>query len=397
MPIEERRIIFSKAELYAALDRHLAGTGSGLPAGVITQVRGDVRGDLVKIDVATSEDDTAATVEFPATEVGEALIGHCVTNQIPLPRAFSKSLIITGDKVALQITNAAGGLVEKSTIWRSLRRRLIETLAMRRVSKWSLIRASVYGLAFQILVLWLLDRAWGADQWGRVTFDLDSGTWQGMAMAISALLPVPSLFVVGTWVRNAIVTRAKRRYRYSPKTLDFRFDKHHQAAPLSTALFALALMFLIVVLGGPLVVSQFEHGLQAERSTPSVALSSPTLGGAFSSSPSSQSGPLVEPRSVDNRFSAGGSSDSDSPPPTLLMQKGTVRLSGSSAVEVKFPERFSGIPNVVLVPAGISSAGVLPRVESITPTSFVIRQASGEGKRDSQTEFEWIARGPSPE
>jgi hypothetical protein len=389
MPTEERRIIFSNAELYAALDRHLAGTGSGLPVGAITRVRGDEPHDLIKIDVATSEDDTATNLEFRAVQVGEALIGHCLANQIPLPRAFSKSLIITGDKVALQITNAVGGLVEKPTIWRSLRRRLIETLAILRVRKWSLIRASVYGLAFQIVVLWLSDQAWGVQEWGRVTFDLDSGTRQGMATAISALLPGPLLFVVGTWVRNAIVKRAKRSHQYSVKTLDFRFDEHrHQTAPLSTAFFALALAFSIVVLGGPLVVSQFEQVLQTQRSTPSVVLSNPTRGGAIALSPSSQYAPPAE---SDRHTDLDASSS-----PVMLVQKGSVKLSDASPVEVTFPKPFNGLPNVTVVSMDGSSADAVAVVENVTPNSFEIRSAK-RTRTSVGTEFKWIAEGPSRE
>lgn len=399
MPIEARRITFSRAELYAALYRHLAGTDSGLPAGAITRIRGGARHDLIKIDVATSEYDTATTVELSVTQIGEALIGHCVANKIPLPRAFSKSLIITDDNVALDITNAAGGLEANATIWGSIRRRLIETLPALAVGHWSLVRASVYGLAFQIMLIWIADRAWGADQWGRITFGLDSGAWQAMAIAVSALLPGASLFVVGAWVRNSIVKRAKRSHQYFPKTLDFRFDEHHgQAAPLSTAFFALAVTFLIVVLGGPLVVSQFEQVLQVQRSMPSVTLSSPTPGGAFSlsPSPSSQSSPLAEPGSFSNGLGGGRSTDSGSAPSALLVQKGTIRLSGSSPVEVTFPKRFDGIPNVEIVKAGASSAQDSPLIENVTPTSFEIRRPGGADSGRLPMEVEWIAEGTSP-
>lgn len=399
MPTEARRITFSKAELYAALYRHLAGTDSDLPAGAITRIRGDARHDLIKLDVAISEYDTATTVEFPVTQIGEALIGHCVANKIPLPRAFSKSLIITDDNVALDITNAAIDLDVNATIWRSLSRHLVEMLAVLRGRKWSPIRASVYGLVFQIVVLWLIDLAWGADRWGRVTFELDSGTQKGLAMAISALLPGPSLFLVAAWVRNLIVKHANRPHQYSPKTLDFRFDEHHrQAAPLSTAFFALAVTFSIVVLGGPLIFSQFEQVLQAQRSTPSVALSSPRPGGTFSLplSPSSESGPLTEPNPLSNGFGADRATDSGSAPPALLVQKGTVRLLGSSPVEVTFPRRFDGIPNVNIVKAGTSSAQDSPVIENVTPTSFQIRRPVGADRGRLQMEVEWIAEGPSP-
>lgn len=398
MPTEARRITFSKAELYAALYRHLAGTDSDLPAGAITRIRGDARHDLIKLDVAISEYDTATTVEFPVTQIGEALIGHCVANKIPLPRAFSKSLIITDDNVALDITNAAVDLDANATMWRSLSRRLVEMLAVLRGRKWSLIRASVYGLVFQIVALWLIDLAWGADRWGRVTFELDSGTQKGLAMAISALLPGPLLFFVAAGARNLIVKHTNRPHQYSPNTLDFRFDeRHRQAAPLSTAFFTLAVAFSIVVVGEPLVVSQFEQVSQTQRSTPSVALSSPRSGGAFSLplSPSSESGPLTEPGSFGNGIGGDRATDSGSAPPELLVQKGTVRLLGSSPVEVTFPKRFNGIPNVDIVKVGTYSAQDSPVIDNVTPTSFQIRRPDGADRGRLQMDVEWVAQGPS--
>lgn len=400
MPTEARRITFSKAELSAALYRHLAGSDSTLPAGAITRISGDARHDLVKISVTTSEYDTATTVEFSVTQIGEALIDYCVANKIPLPKAFSKSLVITDDTVALDITNAVSGLDASATTLKSLWRRLIETLAVARGRKWSLIRAGVYGLAFQIVALWLIDLAWGADRWGRVTFELDSDTQKGLAMAISTLLPGPSLFLVTGWVRNLIVKYANRPDRYSPKTLDFRFDEHdRQAAPLSRAFFALVVTFLIVVVGGPLVVSQFEQVLQAEHSTPG-ALSGPWSGGALplslTPSPSPQSSSLAEPGSFRNGFGADRATDSRSALPELLVQKGTVKLSGSSPVEVTFPKRFDGIPNVDIVRTGISSAQDLPVVENVTSSSFEIRRPAGADRARLQIEVEWIAEGPSP-
>lgn len=400
MPTEARRITFSKAELYTALYRHLAGTDSGLPAGAITRIRSDARHDLIKLDVAISEYDTATTVEFPVTQIGEALIGHCVANKIPLPRAFSKSLIITDDNVALDITNAAVDLGMNATMWGSLSRRLVEMLAVLRGRKWSLIRASVYGLVFQIVALWLIDLAWGADRWGRVTFELDSGTQKGLAMAISALLPGPLLFLVAAGARNLIVKYGNRPHQYSPKTLDFRFDeRYRQVAPLSTAFFALAVAFLIVVVGGPLVVSRFEQVSQTQRSTPGVALSSPWLGGALrlplSPPPSSQSSSLVEPGSFSNGFGADRATDSGSASPELLVQKGMVRLSGSSPVEVTFPKRFNGIPTVDIVKVGTYSAQDSPVIENVTPTSFQIRRPDGADRGRLQMDVEWIAQGPS--
>jgi len=111
MPTEVRRLVFSNAELYVALDQYLSRTGTSLPLGSIAQIHTDTIQDTVTIDIRHSGNAQTDAVKLPARQIGGALISYCINNQIPLPRGFSKSLIIAGDNVALEMTNAPGALL----------------------------------------------------------------------------------------------------------------------------------------------------------------------------------------------------------------------------------------------------------------------------------------------
>jgi hypothetical protein len=116
MPTELRRIVFSNADLYAALDLYLCRSGDGLPCGTITRVRGDSYG-VVRFDINTTKG-TVDTMQLAAEQVGGALISYCIVSHIPMPRGFVKSMVISGDNVALEMTDSAGkalGTSEKST------------------------------------------------------------------------------------------------------------------------------------------------------------------------------------------------------------------------------------------------------------------------------------------
>ena len=109
MPTEIRRLVFSNAEFYAALDQYLSRTGTNLPTGTIAKIQGDAIHDTLQIDVRCT-DKPVGSVTLQARQVGGALISYCITNKIPLPRGFAKSLIITGDNIALEMTNNSGTL-----------------------------------------------------------------------------------------------------------------------------------------------------------------------------------------------------------------------------------------------------------------------------------------------
>lgn len=107
MPTEVRRLVFSNSEFYAALDQYLSRTGTSLPLGSIVQIRSDSANESVAIDIHNNSGSYIEAVNLSVRQVGGALISYCINNEIPLPRGFSKSLIISGDNIALEMTNSA--------------------------------------------------------------------------------------------------------------------------------------------------------------------------------------------------------------------------------------------------------------------------------------------------
>jgi hypothetical protein len=111
MPTEVRRLVFANAEFYAALDQYLSRTGTNLPSGSIVKIHTDMIRDTITVDISRGTSAAVEAVTLTARQVGGALIGYCINNQIPLPRGFSKSLIVAGDNIALDMTNAMGELL----------------------------------------------------------------------------------------------------------------------------------------------------------------------------------------------------------------------------------------------------------------------------------------------
>lgn len=109
MPTEVRRLVFSNTEFYSALDQYLSRTGTNLPSGSIVAIHPDTLSDSITIDVCRTGTSSGKmeAISLQSRHVGGALISYCISNQIPLPRGFSKSLIIAGDNIALEMTNAA--------------------------------------------------------------------------------------------------------------------------------------------------------------------------------------------------------------------------------------------------------------------------------------------------
>lgn len=253
---------------------------------------------------------------------------------------------------------------------------------------WSPLKASIYGLAFQIVLIWLSDQAWGASEWGRLTFELDSGVWQGMMLAIAALLPGPCIFGIGAWFRNTYVVHAtKSASQQSPNTLTFRHVER-QTPPFSTAVFLLALTFVTAVLAGPPLVSQIEQFSQALHSTSSVALVNSTPADTTVRFHWAQNAPANESTHITTSSGSTHAANSSSPLSEILVQKGTVELVGNSPVEVTFAKRFGGTPDVVVVNAA-AYPGVV--IENVTPTSFEIRQANNADKNHLNIKVEWVA------
>lgn len=254
---------------------------------------------------------------------------------------------------------------------------------------WNPLKASIYGLAFQIILIWLSDQAWGAVEWGRLTFELDSGVWQSMTLAIAALLPGPCLFGIGAWFRNSyVVHAAKSGSQQSPNTMAFR-RYERQAPSFSTAVFMLALTFVTAVLAAPPLISQIEQFSQALHSTSSAALVNSTSADTTVHFHWAQNTPANESNHATTSSDSSHATNSSSPPLEILVQKGTVDLVGKSPVEVTFPKRFGGAPNVVVVNAA-AHPGVV--VEDVTPNSFEIRQTNDADDDRSDIKIDWVAQ-----
>lgn len=257
---------------------------------------------------------------------------------------------------------------------------------------WNPLKASIYGLVFQILLVWLSDQAWGASEWGRITFQLDSGVWQSMAVAIAALLPGPCLFGVGAWFRNTYVAHAaKEASQKSPSTLEMR-RLNREAPSFSSALFLLALTFVTVALAGPPLTSQGKQFMRALLSAPGVALVNSTPADTTVRFHWAQNPPANESDHIATSRESSHATNSSSPAEEILVQKGTVELVGKSLVEVTFPKRFGGTPNVVIVNAA-AYPGVV--VEDVTPNSFEIHRADGVDDDQSNIKLDWVAQDAS--
>jgi hypothetical protein len=106
MPTEFRRIVFSNAELRQAIDASRDVKSVSVPDGplqsvsFIDETREKV---LVSVLVADCELDRVEKRALPASFVAAALIRHCMAMHVPLPRFAQKSLVISGENIALEL------------------------------------------------------------------------------------------------------------------------------------------------------------------------------------------------------------------------------------------------------------------------------------------------------
>lgn len=107
MPMEHRRVVFSRAELRAALDT-LRGRlrRAALPEGdIVSLLPVHKRGQyFVAFNVRDHANDRNRMVEIAEDDVQEALVEHCVRIRTPLPRKSMKSLRVIDDTVCIDIS-----------------------------------------------------------------------------------------------------------------------------------------------------------------------------------------------------------------------------------------------------------------------------------------------------
>lgn len=106
VPLELRKILFSTDEVEAAIIAHCDTTQRRLPDTDIARlvIRKDQRATVTLHFRPSFNPADPAEVAFTGADVREALIGHCRTLGIPLPRAAKKVLWAQDDGMALLIT-----------------------------------------------------------------------------------------------------------------------------------------------------------------------------------------------------------------------------------------------------------------------------------------------------
>jgi hypothetical protein len=106
VPLELRKILFSAAELKAAVVEHCRATDKPLPDTDIARlvIRKDQRAAVTLHFRPSFNPADPAEVAFSGADVLEALIRHCAALGIPLPRAAKKVLWAQEDGMALLIT-----------------------------------------------------------------------------------------------------------------------------------------------------------------------------------------------------------------------------------------------------------------------------------------------------
>ncbi len=106
MPLELRKIFFSTDELRVAVVAHCGATERPLPDAAIARlvIRKDQLATVTLHFRPSFNPADPAEVVFTSADVREALIRHCSTLGIPLPRAAKKVLWAQDDGMALLIT-----------------------------------------------------------------------------------------------------------------------------------------------------------------------------------------------------------------------------------------------------------------------------------------------------
>ena len=106
MPSEIRHIVFSAAEVAAAIREYRRHVARPLPAGILRRFemhpgRGGVRASL---HILADNAGPAASCEVGSAEITEALVLYCGAHNIPLPSAGIKTLQRFGDSLLFIVT-----------------------------------------------------------------------------------------------------------------------------------------------------------------------------------------------------------------------------------------------------------------------------------------------------
>jgi hypothetical protein len=106
VPAEIRHIVFSGAEVAAAIREYRRHVGRPLPAGLLRrfELQPGAGGARASFDVLPHDGGYLQSSEVGGAEIGEALIHYCGAHGIPLPTAGTKTLQRFGDSLLLIVT-----------------------------------------------------------------------------------------------------------------------------------------------------------------------------------------------------------------------------------------------------------------------------------------------------
>lgn len=106
MPLELRKILFSRDEIRAATLAHCRATGRPMPQTPVTSlaIRNNETATVVLHFAAGARMPEPGEVAVSSGDTVEALIQYCLSMRIPLPRAGKKVLWHVDDALALMIT-----------------------------------------------------------------------------------------------------------------------------------------------------------------------------------------------------------------------------------------------------------------------------------------------------
>jgi hypothetical protein len=112
MVTEVRHIIFSSDELMQAVVEYCRASKTPLPAGDVvgSKAAAGENGKSLEVTLIMRQppDYEDEPVPIENKVVGAALLKHCITQKVPLPRAAGKSLELKDGSVALTLSLPAG-------------------------------------------------------------------------------------------------------------------------------------------------------------------------------------------------------------------------------------------------------------------------------------------------
>jgi hypothetical protein len=105
VPKENRRIVFSPAEVYRALREYTANHNRPIAKGVLVSFLFDPAENPAVVLMISAKDGPVENYSFRLAELGAAIITFCKNHRVPLPHKGKKSLIKVDDSVAITVAH----------------------------------------------------------------------------------------------------------------------------------------------------------------------------------------------------------------------------------------------------------------------------------------------------